>query len=111
MDLFRFRLLNFNHLAVLKRIREIRRGRLLTAHHVRCNQDPDNGYSGASAAISVVGVLIATHVVRGQEATSANLPDQFQTGEMIEVQKPKTKKVHPRSKAVATTPKQQIAPV
>jgi periplasmic protein TonB len=66
---------------------------------------------GASAAISVVGVLIATHVVRGQEATSANLPDQFQTGEMIEVQKPKTKKVHPRSKAVATTPKQQIAPV
>ena len=57
MDLFRFRLLNFNHLAGLKLIREIRRGRLLTAHHVRCNQDPDNGYSGASASA-------CTHLVK-----------------------------------------------
>ena len=33
--------------------------------------------------------LAGAHMSRGQEATSANLPDQFQTGEMIQIHKPK----------------------
>ena len=46
-----------------------------------------------------------------QEATSANLPDQFQTGEMIQIQKPKKKKGKSSSQTLATTPTQDPAPV
>jgi len=49
-------------------------------------------------------------VSQAQEATSANLPDQFQTGEMIQIQKPKKKKAEPPSQTLATVPKQNIAP-
>src|SRR4030095_7055841 len=48
---------------------------------------------------------------RAQEAASANLPDQFQTGEMIQIQKPKKKKAEPNSQIAATAPKQNHAPV
>ena len=48
---------------------------------------------------------------RAQEATSANLPDQFQTGEMIQIHKPKKKKAESTSQTVATAPKQNTAPV
>ena len=48
---------------------------------------------------------------RAQEATSANLPDQFQTGEMIQIQKPRKKKAESTSKTVATASKQETAPV
>jgi TonB family protein len=52
------------------------------------------------------------HLSRAQEATSANLPDQFQTGEMIQIQKPKKKKkTEPSSQIAATAPKQDTAPV
>jgi len=47
---------------------------------------------------------------RAQEATSANLPDQFQTGEMIQIQKPKKKKKQSTSQSVATAA-QDTAPV
>src|SRR5439155_24462312 len=50
------------------------------------------------------------HRSRAQEATSANLPDQFQTGEMIQIHKPKKKKAE-STQTVATAPKQNTAPV
>jgi TonB family protein len=55
--------------------------------------------------------LAGAHTMQGQEATSANLPDQFQTGEMIQVQKPKKKKkAEPSTQTVATVSKQNPAP-
>ena len=65
-----------------------------------------------SAFLLCTGVCLAgAHLSRGQEATSANLPDQFQTGEMVQIQKPKKKKSEPRSQIVATAAKQDAAPV
>ena len=55
--------------------------------------------------------LAGAHMSRGQEATSANLPDQFQTGEMIQIHKPKKKKSEPSSQTVATATKHDAAPV
>jgi TonB family protein len=55
--------------------------------------------------------LAGVRVARAQEATSANLPDQFQTGEMIQIQKPKKKKAEPSSQVVATAVKQDTPPV
>ena len=65
--------------------------------------------------VSVVAVctgvcFASAHWSRAQEATSANLPDQFQTGEMIQIHKPKKKKVETTSQTVATAPKQDTAP-
>jgi TonB family protein len=58
------------------------------------------------------GVCLAgAHLSQGQEATSANLPDQFQTGEMIQIHKPKKNKSEPSSQTVATATKQDAAPV
>src|SRR5215813_14968244 len=58
------------------------------------------------------GVCFAgAQLSRAQEATSANLPDQFQTGEMIQIHKPKKKKSEPSSQTVATATKQDSAPV
>lgn len=51
------------------------------------------------------------HRSRSQEATSANLPDQFQTGEMIQIHKPKNKKTESSSQTIATAPNQDTAPV
>jgi TonB family protein len=67
-------------------------------------------------AVSVVVVctgicFVGAHLTQAQEATSANLPDQFQTGEMIQIHKPKKKKAESTSQAVATAPKQNTAPV
>jgi TonB family protein len=55
--------------------------------------------------------LAGAHMSQGQEATSANLPDQFQTGEMIQIHKPKKKKSEPSSQTVATAAKQDAASV
>ena len=52
-----------------------------------------------------------TDATQAQEATSANLPDQFQTGEMIQTQKSKKKKTESLSKSLATAPKQETAPI
>ena len=54
-------------------------------------------------------VLARAHMAEAQEATSANLPDQFQTGEMIQIQKPKKKKAESTLQTLATAPKQNIA--
>ena len=65
---------------------------------------------GGVLVVVCAGVCFAgAHLTQAQEATSANLPDQFQTGEMIQIQKPKKKKVE--SKTLATAPKQNTAPV
>src|SRR6516165_688674 len=70
---------------------------------------------GRTVTIFVVGTAICfagSRLTRAQEATSANLPDQFQTGEMIQIQKPKKKKkTESTSQTVATTSKQDAAPV
>ena len=65
-----------------------------------------------SVFIACTGICFAGgHVTQAQEATSANLPDQFQTGEMIQIHKPKKKKAEPTSQIAATAPKQDTAPV
>ena len=65
-----------------------------------------------SVVVVCTGVCFAgAHWSQAQEAASANLPDQFQTGEMIQIHKPKKKKAEPTSQTVATAPKQDIAPL
>ena len=65
-----------------------------------------------SAFFASAGFCFAgTHLTHAQEATSANLPDQFQTGEILQVHKTNKKKTGSISKAVATTPNQDTAPV
>jgi TonB family protein len=54
--------------------------------------------------------LAGVRVARSQEATSATLPDQFQTGEMTQIQKPKKKKAESTSKIAATPAEQNNAP-
>jgi len=65
-----------------------------------------------------VGILIVVcsgvalggaHLSRAQEAASANLPDQFQTGEMMQIQKSKRKKADRSLQTIATAPKQNTA--
>ena len=66
-----------------------------------------------SAFVVCTGVcFVGAHLMQAQEATSANLPDQFQTGEMIQIHKTKKKKkAEPTSQIAATAPKQDTAPV
>jgi TonB family protein len=59
-----------------------------------------------------IGLCFASaYLTQAQEATSANLPDQFQTGEMIQIQKPKKKKTGSTSQTLATAPTEDTAPV
>jgi TonB family protein len=58
------------------------------------------------------GVCLAgAHPTPAQEAASASLPDQFQTGEMIQIQKPKKKQTKSNSQTIAAAPNQDTAPV
>src|SRR5215469_7927590 len=66
---------------------------------------------GAVLTVVCIGVALAgVHPTQAQEAASANLPDQFQTGEMIQIQKPKKKKGERDSQKIAAA-KQDTAPV
>src|SRR5262250_2871006 len=66
---------------------------------------------GKLLAVVCTGVAFAgANPSRAQEATSANLPDQFQTDEMLQTSKSQKKKAEPTSQAVATAPKQNTAP-
>src|SRR4030095_10463731 len=66
---------------------------------------------GGALVVVCTGVCFAgAHLTQAQEATSASLPDQFQTGEMIQIQKPKKKKAESTSQIAATAPKQETAP-
>src|SRR5438046_10333615 len=66
----------------------------------------------AVLTVAWTGVALAGgELARAQEATSANLPDQFQTGEMLQIQKSKKKKPESNSRSPATVPKQHTAPV
>jgi TonB family protein len=65
-----------------------------------------------SILVVCTGVCFAgVHLSRAQEAASANLPDQFQTGEMIQIHKPKKKKAERTSQIAAAAPNQDTAPV
>jgi TonB family protein len=55
--------------------------------------------------------LAGAHPSRAQEAASANLPDQFQTSEMIHAAKAQKKERGARSPSIATAPKQNTAPL
>jgi TonB family protein len=55
--------------------------------------------------------LAGAQLARAQEATSANLPDQFQTGEMIQILKSKKKKPGSNSQNPATAPNQNTGSV
>ena len=67
---------------------------------------------GGVLVVVCTGVCFAgAHLSRAQEATSADLPDQFQTGEMIQAQKAKKKKAEATSQTLATVPTQDTAPV
>jgi len=67
---------------------------------------------GGVLVVVCTGVCFSgAHLSRAQEATSANLPDQFQTGEMIQAQKAKKKKAEATSQTLATVPTQDTAPV
>ncbi len=60
---------------------------------------------GGVLVVVCTGVCFAgAHLSRAQEATSANLPDQFQTGEMIQAQKAKKKKAQATSQDTAPVP-------
>ena len=64
----------------------------------------------AVLAVAWTGVaLVDAQLGSAQEATSANLPDQFQTGEMIQIQKSKKKRANSQDPAAA--PNQNTAPV
>jgi TonB family protein len=64
-----------------------------------------------SVFVVCTGVCFAgTHLSRAQEAASANLPDQFQTGEMVQIHKPKKKKTESSSRTVATAREQNTVP-
>jgi protein TonB len=64
----------------------------------------------AVLAVTWTGVAFAgAQLACAQEATSANLPDQFQTGEMIQIQKSKKKKANSQNPAMA--PNQNTTPV
>jgi TonB family protein len=65
----------------------------------------------AVLAVALTGVALAgAPLARAQEATSANLPDQFQTTEMIQIQKSKKKQAASNSQNPATGPNQNTAP-
>jgi|SRR5262245_19241221 len=66
---------------------------------------------GGILVVVCAGVAFAgVHVARTQEATSANLPDQFQTGEMIQTEKSKKKKARSASQTVSSAPKENASP-
>jgi TonB family protein len=64
----------------------------------------------AFLACTVVCFVVA-RLTQAQEATSASLPDQFQTGEMIQIRKSKKKKTESASQVVATASQQDVPPV
>jgi TonB family protein len=67
--------------------------------------------SGVILAIVCAGVPFAdVRVTRAQEATSANLPDQFHPWELNATSKSKKKKAESSSQSLATAPKQNVAP-
>src|SRR5438094_872932 len=58
-----------------------------------------------------IGVAFGgAHLTRAQEAASASLPDQFQTGEMASTSKPKKKRTELTSQTFTTARKQNTVP-
>ncbi|MGE5209361.1 MAG: energy transducer TonB [Alphaproteobacteria bacterium] len=66
---------------------------------------------GGIFALVCAGVGFAgPHVAQAQEATSAHLPDQFQTGATTSSSKSKKARGESNSQTFATTPRQKVAP-
>ena len=65
---------------------------------------------GVLAVVCTAIAFAGADLARAQEATSANLPDQFQTSGMTSHSKSKKKKVARNAQTLATTPKQNTPP-
>ncbi len=66
---------------------------------------------GGMLAVMCTGMAFAgARVVRAQEATSAHLPDQFQTGKLTSSSNAKKKRAELNSQKLATAPKQNTPP-
>src|SRR6266513_5971827 len=84
--------------------KEVRNGRRFDLLATGRNISPMRS-RGRVLVVVCTGVCFAgAHLTQAQEATSANLPDQFQTGEMIQTQKLKKKKAEATSQTLATVP-------
>ena len=91
--------------------REVRNGRQFDLPATGRKISPMRSRGGALVVVCTGVCFAGAHLTRAQEATSANLPDQFQTGEMIQAQKAKKKKAEATSQTLATVPTQDTAPV
>ena len=90
--------------------KEVRNGRQFDLPATERKISPMRSRGGVLVVVCTGVCFAGAHWSRAQEATSANLPDQFQTGEMIQIQKPKKKKVEATSQTLATVPTQDTAP-
>ena len=91
--------------------REVRNGRQFDLLATGRKISPMRSRGGVLVVVCTGVCFAGAHLSRAQEATSANLPDQFQTGEMIQIQKAKKKKAEATSQTLATVPTQDTAPV
>jgi len=90
--------------------KEVRNGHQFDLPATERKISPMRSREGVLVVVCTGVCFAGAHWSRAQEATSANLPDQFQTGEMIQIQKPKKKKVEATSQTLATVPTQDTAP-
>ncbi len=67
-------------------------------------------HRGTFAVLSTSIALANAPLARAQEATSANLPEQFETRERMPTPRPKKKKTPPRMKTAAGASSQKPAP-
>ncbi len=91
--------------------REVRNGRQFDLLATGRKISPMRSRGGVLVVVCTGVCFAGAQLSRAQEATSANLPDQFQTGEMIQAQKAKKKKAEATSQTLATVPTQDTAPV
>jgi TonB family protein len=65
-----------------------------------------------TVAILCTGVVLAdAHLARAQDATSANLPEQFETRKVMPTPRPKRKKAEPSLKIASSASSQKLTPV
>ena len=91
--------------------KEVRIGRQFDLPATERKISPMRSHGGVLVVVCTGVCFASAHWSRAQEATSSNLPDQFQTGEMIQIHKPKKKKAETTSQTLATVPTQDTAPV
>lgn len=67
-------------------------------------------HRGTIAILCTAVALADAHLARAQDATSANLPEQFETREAMPAPRPKKKKAEPRLKIAAKASSQKPTP-